>query len=216
VRKQAIISAVMVAFLGMTSPGMAAESSRPTPVPSNGPQISLSYDEIVLGGGCFWCVEAVYDDLAGVVSAVSGYMGGAKANPTYEEVSAGGSGHVEVVRIRFDRKIISLEKILDLFWQNIDPTDAGGQFADRGSQYRPVIFVVDEAQKTAVNSSKEAIAKSGRFAKPILVSVEKISNFYAAEDYHQDYHKKNPLRYKYYRTGSGRDQFIKKVWGTNK
>jgi len=216
VRNLSIIPLGFALVLEFTSSAYAAERAPPVSLPSVAPVVTLSYDEIVLGGGCFWCVEAAFDDLAGIVSAVSGYTGGAKANPTYEEVSAGGSGHVEVVRVRFDRKIIPLEKILELFWQNTDPTDAGGQFVDRGSQYRPVIFVADDAQKAVVNSSKDALAKSGRFTKPIVVSVEKLSSFYEAEEYHQDYHKKNPLRYKYYRTGSGRDHFIKKVWGISK
>jgi len=159
------------------------------------------------------CIEHPYDRHAGVLSAVSGYTGGLQPNPTYEQVSAGGTGHVEAVEITFDAGETSYAELLDTFWKRIDPTDAGGQFADRGSQYRPVIFYHSEEQKRLAEASRDALVASGRFKGPIVVDIVPASEFYAAEDYHQDYAEKNPLRYRYYRFGSGRDQFLQRIWG---
>jgi peptide methionine sulfoxide reductase msrA/msrB len=164
-------------------------------------------------GGCFWCVESDFEKVPGVVKAVSGYTGGLKENPTYE--SYGQSGHVEAVQVYYDPATITYEKLLDVFWRHIDPTDSDGQFADRGRYYRSVIFYHDEEQKGLAEKSKEALGKSGRFARPVVTEIIKFEKFYDAEEYHQDYYKKNPLRYKYYRHGSGRDQFLKKVWGND-
>jgi methionine-S-sulfoxide reductase len=164
-------------------------------------------------GGCFWCMESPYEKLDGVKSVISGYTGGWKKNPTYEEVSAGGTGHTETVEILYDPKVIDYARLLDVFWRNIDPTSPDGQFVDRGSQYRPEIFYHDEEQKVSAEKSKTALEKSGVFDKPISVNITKAGVFYPAEDYHQDYYKKNPVRYHYYRYGSGRDQFLDKVWG---
>jgi len=163
-------------------------------------------------GGCFWCVEHPYDHHAGVLSAVSGYTGGLQPNPTYEQVSAGGTGHVEAVEITFDAQKISYTDLLNIFWQQIDPTDRGGQFADRGSQYRPVIFYHNEEQKRLAEASRHAVASSGRFNKAIVVDIVPASAFFAAEDEHQDYADKNPLSYRFYRHNSGRDQFLERVW----
>jgi len=163
-------------------------------------------------GGCFWCVEHPYDHFAGVLSAVSGYTGGLQPNPTYEQVSGGGTGHVEAVEVTFDPQKISYTQLLDTFWRQIDPTDGGGQFADRGTQYRPVIFYHDEEQKRLAEASRDALAASGRFKQPIVVDIVPASIFYPAEDYHQDYAEKNPLRYRYYRFSSGRDQFLQRIW----
>ncbi|MBI5586724.1 MAG: peptide-methionine (S)-S-oxide reductase MsrA [Deltaproteobacteria bacterium] len=165
-----------------------------------------------LAGGCFWCIEADLEKLAGVAKVISGYTGGSQENPTYEEVSAGGTGHVEAVQVYYDPDRISYEQLLDVFWRHIDPTDPGGQFVDRGSQYRSVIFYHDEEQKRNAENSKESLNKSGRFSKPVATEIKAFSRFFPAEDYHQDYYKKNPLRYQYYRHGSGRDQFLKKAW----
>jgi methionine-S-sulfoxide reductase len=165
------------------------------------------------GGGCFWCMEPPFEQLEGVTSVVSGYAGGHRKNPTYEEVSSGTTGHAEVVQVTFDPAKISYEKLLDVFWRNIDPTDPHGQFADKGSQYRTAIFYHDEAQREAAEKSKEALAQSGKFAKPIVTQIAPATDFYPAEDYHQDYYKKNPLRYKSYKIGSGREGFLKRTWG---
>lgn len=171
-------------------------------------------EKATFAGGCFWCMEAPFEKLDGVKSVISGFTGGTKANPTYEESSSGTTGHTEAVEVTFDPEKVSYDKLLDTFWRSMDPTDAGGQFADRGGQYRPGIFFHSEAQKKAAEASKEALAKSKRFGdKPIVVEITKAGPFYPAEEYHQDYYKKNPLRYKFYRHGSGRDAFLEKVWG---
>ena len=164
-------------------------------------------------GGCFWCTEADFEKSPGVVKVISGYTGGQKENPSYEEVSSGTTGHVEAVQVYYDSSKITYEELLDYFWKHIDPTDSGGQFVDRGSQYRSVIFYHDEEQKRLAEKSKEELSKSGEFNKPIATEILKFTKFYEAEEYHQDYYKKNPLRYKFYRFNSGRDQFLKKVWG---
>ncbi len=169
-----------------------------------------------LAGGCFWCTESDFEKVSGVVKVVSGYTGGEKENPTYEEVSAGKTGHVEAIQVYYDPEKVSYEALLEVFWRHIDPTDGGGQFVDRGPQYGSAIFYHDEEQKKLAEKSREELAKSGKFAKPIATRIVPFTKFYEAEDYHQDYYKKNPLRYSYYRHGSGRDQFIEKVWGKEK
>lgn len=167
-------------------------------------------------GGCFWCMEHPFEELDGVIEVISGYTGGHKVNPTYREVSAGGTGHAEAVQIRYDPGKIGYRELLDVFWRNIDPTDAGGQFVDRGSQYRSAIFYHNEEQRRLAEESKRQLAKSGLFAKPIVTEIVPASTFYPAEEYHQDYASKNPLRYWFYRSGSGRDQFLEKIWGAKK
>jgi methionine-S-sulfoxide reductase len=164
-------------------------------------------------GGCFWCMEPPFDNLEGVAATISGYTGGHKPDPTYEEVSAGMTGHTEALRIHFDPAIISYEKLLDVFWRNINPADADGQFVDRGSQYRPGIFYHNEEQKRLAEESRDKLAASGVFSAPIVVEITAASEFYPAEEYHQDYYRKSPVRYKFYRYNSGRDQFLKKIWG---
>jgi peptide methionine sulfoxide reductase msrA/msrB len=164
-------------------------------------------------GGCFWCTEADFEKMSGVVKVVSGYTGGKKENPSYEEVSSGTTGHIESVQVYYDPSKITYEELLDYFWNHIDPTDPGGQFVDRGSQYRSIIFYHDEEQKRLAEKSKEDLSKSGRFDKPIVTAIIKFTKFYEAEEYHQDYYKKNPLRYKFYRYNSGRDQFLEKELG---
>ena len=167
-------------------------------------------------GGCFWCSESDFEKIPGVVKVISGYTGGKKENPTYEEVSAGKTGHVEAIQVTYDPEKVSYETLLGVFWRHIDPTDGGGQFVDRGAQYGSVIFYHDEEQKTLAEKSRDELAKSGKFAKPIATRIVPVTKFFEAEDYHQDYYRKNPLRYSYYRHGSGRDQFIEKVWGKEK
>ena len=167
-------------------------------------------------GGCFWCMEPPFEKLDGVREAVSGYTGGNVENPSYEEVSAGGTGHVEAVQVYYDPSVISYETLLDVFWRQIDPTDDGGQFVDRGDQYLSAIFYQNEEQKKAAMESKEEIEQSGRFDQPIVTSIKEASTFYVAEEYHQDYYKENELRYKFYRKNSGRDQFLDKAWGDDR
>lgn len=163
-------------------------------------------------GGCFWCVEADFEKVPGVVKVISGYTGGEVVNPTYKQVSAGGTGHVEAVQVYYDPARITYEQLLDVLWRHIDPTDDGGQFVDRGSQYRSAIFYDDERQRDIAEKSKRALQQSGRFDKPIVTEILPFKTFYVAEDYHQDYYKNHPIRYRYYRWNSGRDQFLEKVW----
>ena len=163
-------------------------------------------------GGCFWCVESDFEKVDGVFEVVSGYTGGQKENPTYEEVSAGGTGHLEAVQVLYDPEKISYKELLQVFWRHVDPTDPGGQFADRGSQYRTAIFYHDDEQKRTAEESKKELEKKGPFTKSIVTEIVKATPFYKAEDYHQDYYKTHALRYKFYRSGSGRDKFLKKVW----
>ena len=164
-------------------------------------------------GGCFWCMEPPYDKLDGVISTTSGYMGGTKKHPTYEEVSAGVTGHTEVVQVVYDPAKVSYDKLLEVFWHNIDPTVKDRQFCDRGSQYRTGIFVHGDEQKKTAEASKSAIERSKPFKEPIVTPVAAAGDFWPAEDYHQDYYRKNPVRYSYYRTGCGRDSRLKELWG---
>ncbi len=173
-------------------------------------------DKATFAGGCFWCMVPPFEKLEGVNEVSSGYTGGNKENPAYEEVSSGKTGHVEAIQVSYDPSKVSYEKLLDVFWRQIDPTDAGGQFVDRGSQYRSVIFYNTPEQKALAEKSKEELQKSGRFKKLVVTEILPAAKFYPAEEYHQDYHKKNPIRYKFYRFNSGRDQFLKKVWGEEK
>jgi len=169
-----------------------------------------------LAGGCFWCVAADFEKVSGVARIVSGYTGGQTENPTYEEVSTGKTGHYEAIQVYYDPSQVGYEDILEVFWRHIDPTDPDGQFADRGPQYRTAIFYHDEEQKRAAEKSKADLERSGHFNKPLVTSIVKFSRFYEAEFYHQDYHKKSPVRYKLYRLGSGRDQFLNKIWRKEK
>ena len=174
---------------------------------------SKNYKTATFAGGCFWCVESDFEKIDGVVEAVSGYAGGDEPNPTYKQVASGGTGHTEAVQVHYDPDKITYKELLDVLWRHMDPTDARGQFVDRGSQYRPAIFYHDEDQKRIAEESKAELEKSGRFSKPIATEIVPLTKFYPAEDYHQDYYSKNPLRYKMYRYGSGRDQFLKRTWG---
>jgi peptide methionine sulfoxide reductase msrA/msrB len=164
-------------------------------------------------GGCFWCMVKPFDQMPGIVKVTSGYTGGHTSNPTYEEVCSNTTGHAEAVQIEFDPTVMSYEKLVRIFWQQIDPTDAEGQFHDKGHSYRSAIFYHTERQRETAEQSKRELEESGRFQKPIVTEIVPAAEFYAAEDYHQDYYKKNPLRYKMYRKGSGRDAFIKQHWG---
>lgn len=174
-----------------------------------------TFEKSTFAGGCFWCIEAAFEGLEGVFKVVSGYTGGHKENPTYEEVSAGKTGHYEAVEILYDPSKITYKELLYIFWKIIDPTDPEGQFADKGSQYRTAIFYHNEEQKRLALESKEELEKSGIFEKPIVTEIIKFIKFYPAEEYHQDYYRKCPVRYSTYKFSSGREQFLKKVWGEN-
>lgn len=183
---------------------------------NQGTEMDENLKTATFAGGCFWCVEADFEKIEGVIEAISGYTGGQRANPTYKEVSAGGTGHTEAVQVIYDPLKISYNQLLDVFWRHVDPTDPDGQFVDRGSQYRTGIFYHDEEQKRLAQESKAAMDKSGRFSRPIATEITMLTTFYTAEAYHQDYYKKNKIRYKFYRSGSGRDSFLKKTWGDEK
>ncbi|NOR50551.1 MAG: peptide-methionine (S)-S-oxide reductase MsrA [Desulfuromonadales bacterium] len=167
-------------------------------------------------GGCFWCMEPPFGKLDGVVATTAGYTGGHKENPTYQEVSSGETGHTEALQVTYDPQKINYSQLLEVFWHNINPADSDGQFADRGSQYRPAIFHHDEEQKQLAEESRDKLAESGRFKSPVKTEIVPLGTFFPAEDYHQDYYQKSPDRYKSYRYHSGRDQFLKKVWGDEK
>lgn len=173
-----------------------------------------SLRQATLAGGCFWCTESVLQELPGVKSAVSGFSGGTTPDPTYDEVASGRTDYVESVQVTYDPDVISYEELLTAYWRHINPTDAGGQFADRGSQYRPVIFYHNEEQRRIAEASKEEFAETGPFEKPIAVAIEPYDGFYAAEEYHQDYYLKHPESYENYYQGSGRGPFLKRVWGS--
>ena len=175
-----------------------------------------SYKVATFAGGCFWCTESDFEKIEGVIDVVSGYIGGHEENPTYKEVSAGITGHTEAIKVTYDSGKVSYSQLLEVFWRHVDPTDPGGQFVDRGSQYRSAIFYHDEEQKRLAEESKKKLNGSGRFKKPIVTEIVPFDRFYPAENYHQDYYKKSPLRYKVYRFHSGRDQFLKKVWQDSK
>ena len=164
-------------------------------------------------GGCFWCMEPPFDELAGVVSTTSGYTGGGKKNPTYAEVSAGVTGHTEAVEVLYDPSVISYAELLEVFWRNIDPLTPNRQFCDAGSQYRTAIFYHDTEQERLTRESKTRLEASRRFTSPIMTEISAASVFYPAEEYHQDYYTKNPLRYKFYRYGCGRDKRLEQLWG---
>ena len=166
----------------------------------------------VFAGGCFWCMESPFEKLPGVISVTSGYSGGKEVSPTYKQVASGSTGHVEAVLIEFDPKKISLRKLVDVYWRQVDPTDKGGQFVDRGAQYRPVLYYYDSAQKKIMDESLKALKAMKKYKKPITIEISPYVSFYPAEDYHQDYYKKSTLKYKYYRYRSGRDQYLDKIW----
>ena len=173
-------------------------------------------DVATFAGGCFWCMEAAFQETKGVTSVVSGYSGGKEENPTYKEVLTGKTGHLETVEVRYDPSKISYEKLIDIFWRQIDPTDTGGQFVDRGAQYKTAIFYHNESQKKAAEKSKKELEDSGKFDKPIATEILSVSTFYKAEEYHQDYYKKRILQYNIYKKGSGREDYIKETWGEGK
>jgi peptide methionine sulfoxide reductase msrA/msrB len=176
-------------------------------------EVSGKLEVATFAGGCFWCVEAPFESFDGVDHVISGYAGGEKKNPTYEEVSSGKTGYLEAVQVYFDPAVISYVELLDIYWQQFDPTDAGGSFYDRGPQYHSAIFYHDQKQKELAEESKRELDRSGKFDKPVVTRIRPFTTFYPAEDYHQDYYKKNPVHYNSYKKGSGRSDFIYRVWG---
>jgi peptide-methionine (S)-S-oxide reductase len=207
-RTLAAIAAVVAALVvGTQLPAQQTPSPARPATPASGLEIAT------FASGCFWCTEADFDKVKGVASTVSGYMGGHTKNPTYQQVSTGRTGHTEVLQVAFDPKVVSYAQLLDVFWRNVDPLDKDGQFCDRGSQYRPGIFFHTEEQQRLAEESKAALVASKRFSQPIVVEITKASEFTAAENYHQDYYKKEPLRYSIYRHGCGRDARLEALWG---
>ena len=198
----AAVLAALTGALMLATPGSAVAQAQPA-----------ATAKAVFAGGCFWCVESDFDKVPGVLSTTSGYTGGSVANPTYEQVSAKRTGHAEVVEIVFDPAKVSYEKLVEHFWRTIDPTTKDRQFCDVGSPYRSAIFAQDAAQLKIALASREALEKSKPFKEPIVTEVVKGGPFYPAEAYHQDYYKKNPVRYTYYRTSCGRDARVKQLWG---
>ena len=174
---------------------------------------SAEYAKATFAGGCFWCMEPPYDKLEGVISTTSGYIGGDKKNPTYQEVSAGVTGHTEAVEVLYDPSVVDYQTLLDVFWKNIDPLVKDRQFCDVGDQYRTGIFYHDDRQQQLAEASKQKLTDSGRFDQPIVTEIVQAGTFYPAEEYHQDYYQKNPLRYKYYRFSCGRDNRLEELWG---
>jgi peptide-methionine (S)-S-oxide reductase len=184
-----------------------------TAVAATDASVPPGFKVATFAGGCFWCMEGPYDKVPGVAKTISGYMGGRTLNPTYEQVSSGTTGHAEVVQVVYDPKKVTYEKLLDVFWVNIDPTTKDRQFCDGGTQYRSAIFFHDDEQRRAAEASKAALEKSKPFKEPIVTQVAMAGAFTPAEDYHQDYYMKNPVRYNLYRTGCGRDARLKQLWG---
>jgi peptide-methionine (S)-S-oxide reductase len=208
-------AAAAALLLGGMASWVAAQGREPAPPAADTqPAVPAGLAVATFAGGCFWCVEADFDKVPGVVSTTSGYTGGTVARPRYEDVAAKRTGHAEVVRIVFDPRQVRFEQLLAVYWRSIDPTTKDRQFCDAGSPYRTAIFTHDAAQATAAQASLQALQKDKPFAAPIVTTIEPAGAFYEAESYHQDYYKKNPVRYQYYRASCGRDARLKELWGT--
>ncbi|MEO6170739.1 MAG: peptide-methionine (S)-S-oxide reductase MsrA [Lysobacter sp.] len=201
------------AATGVPTPTAAPPAARQRPVADTPTGTGAGPAVAIFAGGCFWCMEPPYDALPGVISTESGYIGGHVARPTYEQVSAGGTGHAEAVRVTYDPRRIGYPKLLEVFWRNIDPVAVDRQFCDSGDQYRSAIFPIDEGQRRQAEASRAALQSDPRFRQPIATRIEATATFYPAEGYHQDYYKKNPVRYKYYRYSCGRDRRLQELWG---
>jgi peptide methionine sulfoxide reductase msrA/msrB len=205
------IALALITWIGVAAAEPPVPISSKTPIQGGAMVESSDAAVATFAGGCFWCTESDFEKVPGVTKVISGYIGGQGTNPTYEDYAA--KGHVEAIEVYYNPQVVTYQQLLDYFWRHIDPTDAAGQFVDRGAQYRSVIFYHNEAQKRLAEESKASLAASGRFKEPIVTEILPASKFYLAEEYHQDYVHKNPLRYKYYRWNSGRDQFLQKAWG---
>jgi len=207
------IVSLLIAFALFVA-GAAFFFAQQAPVaPSAAAQSQEGLEVATFASGCFWCTESDFDKVEGVKETISGYLGGKTENPTYKQVSSGSTGHAEAVQLKYDPKVVSYDKLLDYYWRNVDLLDGSGQFCDRGSQYRPVIFTHTAEQRKLAEESKAALEKSGRFDQPIAVEIVKAGAFTPAEDYHQNYYKTNSLRYRYYRYACGRDARLKQLWG---
>lgn len=191
-----------IAALVLAAPGLATAQAKP----KTGAKATFA-------GGCFWCMEEAFDKVPGVISTTSGYIGGQVKNPTYEQVSTGQTGHAEAVQVEYDPAKTSYEKLVEIFWRNIDPTQRDAQYCDHGSQYRSAIFYQDDEQKRIADTSRAALQKNKPFRGEIVTEITKASEFYPAEAYHQDFHLKNPVRYKFYKTGCGREERLQQLWG---
>ncbi len=205
-----VVTAILGVLVLAAALGPVAVAAQPKAAEARQDEVQL--EKATFAGGCFWCMEPPYDELEGVISTTSGYTGGHVRNPTYQEVSAGTTGHAEAVQVVYNPSRVTYERLLEVFWRNVDPLDAGGQFCDRGSQYRSAIFYHDGTQKRLAEESKRRLEESGRFDEPIVTEIVPVGEFYPAEEYHQDYYRKNPIRYKFYRTGCGRDRRLRRVW----
>jgi methionine-S-sulfoxide reductase len=193
-----------------TPPPVPTASVAPTPTPTPAPP---KLEQAIFAGGCFWCMQYAFDRAKGVKKTIVGYTGGSVAAPSYEDVSSGSTGHAESIEVIYDPTQTSYDKLLDVFWMNIDPTTVNREFADAGTQYRTVIFYANDEQKKAAEASKAALAKSGKYDRPIVTQLVPAGKFYPAEDYHQEYYKKNPGDFQAYEVGSGRAGYIKRTWG---
>ncbi len=207
---------IVIGFILLALTGLGASTKKETVGSGVEDVVTEERGVATFAGGCFWCMEPPFEKLTGVKKVISGYTGGRTKNPTYEEVSHGSTGHVEAVQIHFDPAKISYQDLLEVFWRNVNPTDGGGQFVDRGDSYVTGIFVHNAEQKNLALESKMKLEKSKRYDRKIVTPIVQVMEFYPAEDYHQDYYKKNPVRYKYYRYRSGRDEFIEKIWGNER
>ena len=205
-----VVTGLLLALPVLMLPGMAFAQAG---APAGAPAASAAPAKAIFAGGCFWCVESDFDKIPGVLSTVSGYIGGTVANPTYEQVSRKSTGHAEAVEISFDPSKVSYAQLVEYFWRTIDPTVKDRQFCDAGSPYRTAIFTIGDDQMRVARASVAALAKSKPFKDPVVTQIVAAGPFYPAEDYHQDYYKKNPIRYEYYRTSCGRDARLKQLWG---
>jgi peptide methionine sulfoxide reductase msrA/msrB len=214
---QSLAPLTLIALVLVTSViGLRQSAATDSPTLSKHAPTDSSLSVATFAGGCFWCVEEGFEKIPGVVEAVSGYSGGELENPTYAQVTSGTTGHTEAVQVHYDAAVISYEGLLQGFWRMMDPTDADGQFVDRGRHYRPAIFFHDDEQRRLAEASSQALADSSRYSAPVVIEIVPFKAFHEAEDYHQDYHRKNPVRYRFYTRNSGRYQFIDRVWGAER
>lgn len=202
-------------LLGLVAWGLLAVVSVANPKAGGRQATDARYEKATFAGGCFWCMEPPFDELPGVISTTSGYTGGRTKNPTYEQVSSGSTGHAEAIEVVYDPSKITYARLLDVFWKNIDPITPNRQFCDIGTQYRAAIYYHNEEQKRLAEASKKALENSARFQQPIVTEIAATSPFYRGEEYHQDYYKKNPIRFKFYKYRCGRDQRLEELWGTS-
>lgn len=200
---------LLLSFLAVLGLLAAAPASSQAPAPAAKPATAKA----TFAGGCFWCVEEIYDKVPGVISTVSGYMGGVQKNPTYEQVSSGRTGHAEVVQVEYDPSKVAYARLVEIFWRNIDPTQKDGQFCDHGPHYRSAIFYHNDEQKRLAEGSRLNLSKNKPFKGEIVTEITRAAEFYPAEDYHQDFHRKSPTRYKFYKSGCGRDARLQQLWG---